>query len=275
MNKLRTSIGVLWVNTICTLRCKRCITLTPYQKNPMNFPKERICRDIDAFFSIYEWVDHFDMEGGETLLHGNLPEIIRKAFEYRENFGRLHILTNGTLLPGSEVMDVCREYQKDVFFIIDDYGPSLSRRKKEITRVFENNGIAYRVDVYHGEGQYCGGWVDFGDMKHKNYSREEQDRVFRNCRQAHCGAPYIKNGGMYLCSIQAAGIGHIQLKDDEYVDFCSGKTTEEMIALASRFGSRPTSACAFCKGFDVEHAQRYAAAEQIEGMMKEEDKICL
>ena len=79
MEKLKTKIGVFWINTICTLNCKQCITLTPYHKNAENFSKERIFEDIDKFFKIYDWVDHFDVEGGETLLHPALPEIIKKA----------------------------------------------------------------------------------------------------------------------------------------------------------------------------------------------------
>lgn len=271
---MRTSIGVFWINTVCTLKCKKCITLTPYHKKALNFPKERIYKDIEKFFSIYEWADHIDVEGGESLLHKDLPGIIEKAFEYRGSFGRFHILTNGTILPNSKLIEVCKKC-RDVFFIIDDYGPQLSVHVTEIKEILEKNNIDYRVDVYHGENQYYGGWVDFGNMQNKEYTLEEKSNVFQKCRQAHCGAPYIKNGKMFLCSIQAAGVEHIPLKLGEYVDFGGDSSQEELIEQAKRFGSNPIAACAYCNGFDVENASRYAAAEQITEVIAEKDKICL
>lgn len=271
MQKLRAVIGVFWVNTICTLKCKQCITLTPYHKKAENFSKERIFADIDNFFEIYEWVEHFDVEGGETLLHPDLPEIIKKAFEYKNCFRRFHILTNGTIMPSKELLEVCKEV-KDVFFIIDDYGPELSKRAEEIKQVLKENKIDFRVDMYHGDNQYYGGWVDFGDMKYKDYSDEELKKVFQNCRAGHNKAPYIKNGKMFLCPVQGAGIKYITLKDNEFVDFCSEKTIQEQIEIAAAFGEHPTSACAYCKGFDAENGKRYKAAKQISKNLTEEEK---
>jgi len=272
--KLKTSIGVFWINTVCTLKCKQCITLTPYHKNAVHFPKEQIFSDIDSFFEIYDWIEHFDVEGGETLLHPDLPEIIEKAFEYQEHFNRFHILTNGTVIPSPELLAVCKKVKR-IFFIIDDYGSERSSRAEEIKKLLTENHIEFRVDVYHGNDQYYGGWVDFGNMKYKNYPEEKLYNVFQNCRQAQAGAPYIKNGKMFLCSIQGAGIQHIVLNKEEYVDFNDGKTLQEHIRIAAAFGEKPTTACQYCKGFDVKNAVRYKAAEQIEGKIREEDKICL
>lgn len=272
MKKLRTKMGVFWINTICTLRCQQCITLTPYHKRGEHFSKERIFADIDSFFEIYEWIDHFDVEGGETLLHPDLPEIVKKAFEYKDCFERFHILTNGTILPSKELLDVCKEV-KDVFFIIDDYGPELSQRAEELKRILTENKIAFRVDVYHGEAQYYGGWVDFGDKKYKNYTEEELQRVFCKCRSAK-DTPYIKNGKMFLCPVQGAGIHYIELRENEYVDFEKNNTIEERIEIASNFGKKPIVSCAYCKGFDSADGVRYPAAKQIEGIISEEDKIC-
>lgn len=272
MSKLKTTMGVFWINTICTLKCKKCITLTPYHRTAGNFPKERILDDIDKFFELYDWVDHFDVEGGETLLHPDLPEIIRKAFTYKEHFKRFHILTNGTILPSKELIEVCKEV-KDIFFIIDDYGPELSIRAEEVKKILIENEIDFRVDKYYGENQYYDGWVDFGDMKYKGYSDEKLKDVFSKCRSAHCGSPYIKNGRMFLCPVQGAGIRYIELKEDEYVDFCAERTMEENFKIASNFGENPISACAYCKGFDI-NSERYAAAEQICEKLSEDKKIC-
>ncbi|MFZ5968954.1 MAG: hypothetical protein ACOYVK_17500 [Bacillota bacterium] len=271
--KLKASIGVFWINTVCTLRCKRCITLTPYHKNPINYPKENIFNDIDSFFEIYECIDHFDIEGGESLLHLDLPAIINKAFEYKHCFKRLHILTNGTVVPSQQLIDSCKN--REIFFIVDDYG-DLSNKKAELVDILEKNNIEYRVDKYYGEDQYFNGWVDFGDMKHKNYTAEEIQCVFNNCRQAQISAPYIKDGKIFLCSIQAARIEYIPLIEGEYIDLTDKSVTlDERRNIARNFGKRPLSSCKFCQGFDAENGQRYPAAEQLLSKTDEELKICL
>lgn len=272
--KLKASIGVFWINTICTLKCKKCITLTPYHRKPMNFPKENIFLEIDKFFEIYECIDHFDIEGGESLLHPDLNEILEKALTYKARFNRLHVLTNGTLLPSQKLVDVCKK--NDIFFIIDDYGDDLSVKKEELMQVLEENDIPYRVDIYHGENQYYGGWVDFGDMQYKNYSDEEIKNVFSNCRQAICNAPYIKNGKIFLCSIQAAGVEYIPLVEGEYVDLVNENIPlSQRIEIAKVFGEKPLGSCKYCMGFNVNAGKRYAAAEQLPNNMDKELKICL
>jgi organic radical activating enzyme len=271
MEKVTTTMGVFMVNTVCTLKCRRCITLTPYQKSPENYPMERISKDIDCFFEIYDEIEHFDIEGGEPLLHPDLPEIIEKALEYKPYYKRLHILTNGTILPSEELLSVCRG-NKDIFFIIDDYGSKLSKKAEEIKNVLRENEIDFRVDVYHGEDQYFGGWVDFGDLKHKNDSEEKIEEIFHHCRQPNAGAPYIKNGKMFLCSIQAAGIRHIPLKENEYIDFGSRQSIQEKKQIAADFGKKPIAACAYCQGFDAESGKRYPAAEQLEHALTEGER---
>lgn len=259
-SKLKTSIGVQIVNTICTLNCKRCITKTPYHKNPANYKFEDLSLEIDAFFNIYESVDHFDLEGGETLLHPDLDKIIQKALSYKHQYKTLNILTNGTIVPSEAVMAACKD--EPIFFIIDDYG-DLSFNKEQVIETLEAHQIAYRIDTYFGEDQYYGGWIDFGDMSYKNYTADELNHVFENCRSGKCGAPYIKNGKMYLCPVQATSSEDIDLVQGEYVDLVDPNvTTEAQIEIARTFGLKPVNSCNYCKGFNV-NSERQPAAEQL------------
>lgn len=272
-SKLNATIGVFWINTICTLKCKRCITLTPYHKNPRNFSLKNISEDIDRFFEIYEWIDHFDIEGGESFLHPELHLIVNKAFQYKEHFKRLHILTNATVLPNQLTLESLRN--KDVFIIIDDYG-NLSDKKKELVEILISNNIEYRIDKYYGSNQYYDGWIDFGDMQDRKYSKEALLNVFKSCRQAQIKAPYIKDGKIFTCSIQAAGIQHIPLLRGEYINLRdSTVSVEERIKIATNFNKSPLKSCEYCNGFDAEKGERYPAAEQLPKNYNEELKICL
>lgn len=262
MNKLIATMGVLVVNTICTLKCKNCITFTPYHINPQHYEVEHLCHEIDKFFEIYDEVEHFDLEGGETLLHPNLPTVIEKVLTYKSRFKTLNILTNGTLIPNEAVLKSCEG--QPVLFIIDDYG-RLSVNKESVIRKLKDYQIEHRVDVYHGEDQYYGGWIDFGNLQYKEYSEEQLRAVFKKCRSGSCGAPYIKNGKIFLCPIQAIEVDHIELMEGEYIDLLSDtQTAENWIEVAKHFSEKPINSCNFCKGFDVSSV-RLNAAEQIEG----------
>ena len=258
--QLKTTMGVLIINTICTLRCKKCITQTPYHQHGQNYPISNLIIEIQRFFEIYDEVDHFDFEGGETLLHPNMLELIQEALKYKNHYKTLNILTNGTILPTQEILDTCKD--QPIFFIIDNYG-ELSRHKEELMALLNKNGIKYRIDTYHGDDQYYGGWVDFGDFSFKNYSEDQVKQVFEKCRSGNCGAPYIKNGKMFLCPVQASLKEDISLIEGEFVDLVNEKLTiDEKIASASKFGEQPIQSCRYCLGFDV-NSERIPAAVQL------------
>ncbi len=260
MDKLTATMGVLMINTICTLKCKKCITQTPYHKNEQNYPFENLSKEIKTFFDIYHFVDHFDFEGGETLLHPQLSNLIEEALKYKDSFKTLNILTNGTMLPNEKTIEICKN--QPILFIIDDYGV-LSHKKEALMALLKEHDISFRVDNYHGDAQYYGGWIDFGDFSNKNYTKEQLQVVFNKCRSGNCGAPYIKNGKMLLCPVQASLKEAIPLQKNEYVDLCNDKISiEEKIQIAEKFGEAPIYACNYCLGFDV-NSERIPAAIQL------------
>jgi hypothetical protein len=272
LDSLKIDIGVIIINNICTLKCKKCITLTPYQKRPINFDVENIKQDIDGFFEIFNKCNHFDIEGGETLLHPDIPEIVAHSLKHRDKFKYVALLTNGTIVPQKALLDVCKD--NPVFFIIDDYGDKLSNKKAEVIDALEKYGLNYRVDTYHSDSQYCGGWIDMGDFSYKNYSEEELMKRFKNCRATQ-GIPYIKEGKIFSCTIAAPGISHIPLLPGEYIDLRDkSRTINEKIEIAKNFYKKPIAHCRYCNAFIVS-SQRISAAEQFKpGELTDDMKIC-
>jgi MoaA/NifB/PqqE/SkfB family radical SAM enzyme len=256
---ITADIGVLLVNNMCTLKCKKCITLTPYQKNPVNYKLENLKKDIDGFFEIFDTCNHFDIEGGETLLHPDIAEIVRCALKYKDRFKYIALLTNGTLTPKKELLEICKG--EKIFFIIDDYGEALSVKKPQLEALLREYNIEYRVDAYNGENQYYGGWIDFGDYSLKNYTNDELTAKFNKCRTGK-DLPYIKDGKIYPCTVQALGIAHIPLLSGEYIDLRdSSKTIAQKREMAEGFFKKPVEHCKYCGGFLVD-GPRIPAAEQ-------------
>jgi hypothetical protein len=246
--------------------------MVPYQKHPINYKCESLKKDIDGFFEIFDRCNHFDIEGGEPLLHPDVAEVVRHALLYKDRFTKIVLLTNGTLIPKTELLELCRN--EPVFFIIDDYGEKLSVKKTQMIKLLEEYKIDYRVDTYHGENQYYDGWVDFGDYSFKNYTDDELILKFNKCRTGK-NLPYIKDGKIFPCVVQASGIRHIPLLPDEYIDLRdAAKTLGEKKEMASGFFKKPLMHCKYCQGFIVD-SPRIKAAEQFKaGELTDEMKFC-
>jgi hypothetical protein len=233
---------------------------------------EDIKKDIDGFFEIFNGCNHFDIEGGETLLHPDIPEIVTHSLKYSDRFKYIALLTNGTIVPKKELLEICEN--NPVFFIIDDYGENLSIKKDKVIEALEKYNLKYRVDTYHSDNQYCGGWIDMGDFSYKNYSKEQLMNNFKHCRATH-GIPYIKEGKIFPCTIAAPGISHIPLLSGEYIDLRDKtQTISDKIKIAENFYKKPIAHCAYCNAFIVS-SPRISAAEQFKpDELTDDMKIC-
>lgn len=264
MEKAKFRFAIPLLNTICTLKCKYCLTMTPYQMNPRNFHTDDIKRDLDAFFEICGYIEHLDFEGGESLLHPNLSEIIDYAFKFIDGgkCGEIRVISNCTLLPNEDLINTCKD--KKIFFILDDYGSDLSFKKNEFTTLLENNKIPYRIDTYHGDSQYHGGWLDLGKLDYikQNASHEVLQRRMNNCFSAQ-GGPYIKEGKVFLCHYQMNMEAKGEAKSDEYINlYDETLSVEDKIEKLNTYGKVVIKQCDYCTGFGSE-SKRISAAEQL------------
>lgn len=258
-------LAVFIINNVCTLKCKHCITRTPYQRNPRNFTTATIIRDMRAFFEIFTHCpcEHIDFEGGESLLHPDLHLLVEEAFRLvgQGYSDEVRVLTNCTIIPSRALLDACKKGR--FLFILDDYGPDLSIYKDEVAAILEQEQIPYRVDVYHGDQQYCDGWIDLGDFTHKGLSREETEEKIRRCFSAQ--NHYARNGKIYVCHSQMTEYSHIPLAVGEYIDITDSSTSlEEKRAIARTFRTRPITQCEYCNGFIPDACIRIPAAEQLD-----------
>jgi hypothetical protein len=245
--------------------------LTPYQKKPENFLLENLKKDIDMFFKIFDYVDQITLEGGEPLLHNGIIDIIKHILHHNDQLKQINIITNGTILPTVELLAVCNN---KVFFIVDDYGPENSGKRNAITKLLEEYHIPYRIDIYHGNNQYYGGWVDFGDFREKKETGDELQKKVGQCHQAQ-NEPHVKNGRIFKCTIQAAGINYIPLLEGEFIELHdTSKSTEEKARIWEKIKSHPVNACNYCNGF-ITNGSRVPAGEQFNADELTADmKIC-
>lgn len=261
MNNVFNSVKyiVLSVSTVCNLKCKNCITFTPYHHHPVFFPVSDLKADVERFFRIFgKPLERLDLGGGEPLLHPQLDEFVRWALKYQgTHFSQLRILTNGSIRIPKPLIELLKG--KDAFFLIDNYGPELSPAVEYNESELQKNGIPYRINTYYGDNQYFNGWVDFGILDFKNWTSSELEQMRLNCfdiyseseisRQHPCDHLHIKNGHICYCDIQQVGASHIPVNKGDYIDLRSGSSDEELRACLRTFKQSLIECCKYCNGF--------------------------
>lgn len=274
MNKIRMTNVTLAVTLRCDLKCKLCAVFAPYYEQPPHYSTDTLKRSIERYFNLVEYVDKFTISGGEALLHDDLPEIIDFLSGYDDHIGMLEILTNGTVVPNERLLRSLTHSPK-MNVLVNDYGPTLSKKIPEIRKSLESRQIAYRYREQNARNAHCGGWVDISDLSDKHSTDAQIKGRFEHCAYPgafRCFA--IFGDKAYICGVylRCKTLGIIPDTPEEYVDFSDSttETKEEQVQKILHFFDRPYSACAYCNGFCSEN-ERFVPAEQINMSMDREN----
>lgn len=260
-----TKVIAVIVTTKCTLRCKKCVLGIPYFKEQKHDTLENIISEIGAIFQIYDFVERVDISGGEALLHPDIEQIVDYTANFKEQFGSLRIISNGTILPRTELLRIMQRHGEQYGFLLDDYG-HLSHKIVRTQELLNECFIPYKVNIYHGENQYCDGWIDFGDFAYRGYSDEQTSRVFQNCHTSENPCITLFERDAYFCVRSMLGykFGHYDLSAAERIDL---RQNHQLLAInrqkAAAFGKYPPVGCKYCNGFDTQNSERFPAAEQL------------
>lgn len=161
----------------CTLKCEKCAIMLPYFQKAEQYPLERLKQEADKLFSKVDLIGNYTLTGGEPLLSRDLAEMIRYLGEkYRAQIGSFKIITNGTVLPSQELLDLMLQYEMAVD--ISDYTagvPAIKPRVDEVREMFECAGIpTYFLSSVQ--------WVDFGfESVDHHYSCSQLQAFFNYC----------------------------------------------------------------------------------------------
>ena len=103
-----TNVVYLEITTVCTLACKLCIAKIPYYTSHEHVELKYVKKDIEKLFEVYDYVENLDISGGEPLLYPNLELVLEEALKYKDKWGRVRIITNGTVIPSEAVINVMK-----------------------------------------------------------------------------------------------------------------------------------------------------------------------
>ncbi|MEW6064002.1 hypothetical protein P378_16735 [Desulforamulus profundi] len=263
---LHLSNTTLVVTFRCNLKCKLCAVSAPYYTVPTHYSLESLIESVRRYFEVVDNVDKFTINGGEPLLHPQLPDIMDFIIKYIDRIGTLEIITNGAVAPDKRLLNSLSRSGK-IDILVDNYGPELSAKVPQIVEDFNEAGIKHRVRKYYGEDAHFGGWVDLLDLSKKNRTADETENIYKRC--AYPG-PFrcfvIFDGKAYICGVykRCESLGIIPDNPSEYVDFSSDSEPieEKRKQIQNFYNRRFFSACEYCNGF-CEDSKRYAPAEQL------------
>lgn len=202
----------------CSLKCEKCAHGCFNVGNDAEDMELSLAyQSADSFFSKVDVCGEFVLIGGEPLLYRDLPEVIAYiGRKYREQMMIFSITTNGTILPGSAVIEMCKKY--DVTFRISNYSkelPALKEKYEKLTELLEENHIAYTLGKPEEE------WIDYGfDSVLREGDEERLTEVFDACKTP---CREIRGDKFYYC-VMARSVSdnlNYHVGADDYLDMSS------------------------------------------------------
>jgi len=240
MGTLTTHYVSFQTTNICTLNCKLCSACILYIKKHECFDTEELLRTLDKLFEVYDYIEHLDFSGGEPLTNPDIAKILKYALKYKDKCGLFRVITNGTLIPSNELLEVMSSDDK-YSFLVDHYG-DLSVNIDTVIKLLEENNIRYQLNIYHGDEQWYDGWVDQGKLENKGYTENELKKVFRNCHAANWMCLTVLKGKLYQCvrAAQAVDSEYCKAEYGDFVDLLNESISlEEKRKIAGNFGKKP------------------------------------
>lgn len=197
----------------CSLKCSKCAhacNLVP--NNASDLPVEDACRSADELFSYVDYVRDFVLIGGEPLLYKDLAYAIDHiGRNYRDKIDIFSITTNGTIMPGEDVLQMCKKY--NMLIRISNYVKTLPRLKKKhetlIDKLMSNN-------INFVLAPEDGAWMDYGfDYVNRHGTSEELIEVFDKCNTP---CHEIRGSKFYFC-VMARSVSENMNRNIGIVDY--------------------------------------------------------
>lgn len=260
-NQIRLDRVEIFLTSRCTLNCEKCISYIPYFRKKEDTTLEQLKQDADILFHKVDYVYKLKLLGGEGLLYPNLIEYIDYlCHQYKENIGSIRIGTNGTILPGQDILDMCR--RNHVTMDISDYVMAVPDRCKldEVKELCEKYGVT--VEIKRTGEQ----WLDLGfpNNIHRKEDEEQIRKHFYGCAM-FCRQFY--QGKMWFCCTNFAAVQADLFPENEndYFDFNTDFSKQELLEYElgySQLGR--TTFCRVCGGCSEEiNSCKVEVAKQI------------
>ncbi|MBQ7470366.1 MAG: radical SAM protein [Pseudobutyrivibrio sp.] len=255
-------------STICNLNCKNCLNFNPFAKEFFVRKLDDLKHDVDLFFDCVDKIMLFHVSGGEPMLYKHIAELIQYIDEnYGDRIGVLRTVTNGTVVPKDEILEVLAKCNVEV--TVDDYREAVPRfndRFDKLISKFDEYGIKYYINKVES-------WIDLAPDR-TDYSDKSEEWLINH--RDSCGQSWeeLRDGKLYSCNYAAyatvAGIAGEQDTEESYdLNLFTTETRNELIEFRLGYTNKGyTNFCKKCRGFTPENDVAEKPAVQTEVTME-------
>jgi len=241
----------------CSLKCKNCMGGFPYMSNPPQVSLAQFKKDADIYFNNIDYTLSFGLGGAEIMMCKNLDAYIEYVMEnYAHQIWKFSFLTNGTILPVKNIIELLKRYQIDV--VVSNYSSVKNWEDKfqKLKAVMNENGVHVRTIDYEN-------WINMGWTE--NTYKEDIGDLFdicgMQCRVVHDGKlNYCIHG---MTSNEA--IFHADITDDEF-DLLSNDSRKKYQLVEYHLGFNKNGdlkMCHYCNGYININHKTVSVAEQL------------
>ncbi len=241
---------IVSLTTFCTLNCKNCNMLTPYNKQKRTYDLKLLKQDIQMLLSNVDFISNFVIVGGEPLLYKELPEYIEYlGSNYKFKIGNIQIITNGMLIPSKELMTAMKKYNVEIR--ISDYTNAVDYNEKlnQLKNTLDKNEIKW-ISFKQDE------WLDFGFPEERIDMGNDRESLREHMLACQPMCPILHDGKIYYCTSawSAEESGLYELEPDDIFDLRTIQKEEDRKELLSFYMGNMSkgyiSFCKVCRGFD-------------------------
>ena len=269
MNKVSVERLTARPTLACNLKCRYCNEYSPQYESPILPALSKIKTDIDRTFRLIDYINIFEVSGGEPLLYKQLPQMLQHINLYNERYRFFSLVTNGSILMNGATLTALRIIGPKARVIVDDYGSELSKHARDNARLLAEAGIRYElrdqyVDIHED------GWLDFSDLSLKR-DESAAKQLFAECvcPQKLRWVITLHNGKLYPCHVsrRCTELKIIQENPVECINIHDPALSDEELRenIMGLYSLEVLRACAYCSGF-VSRRERMRPAEQLSKM---------
>lgn len=227
-NQLYIELAQISLTERCSLKCKKCAhACYAVDSESQDMSLETAKKSADFFFRYVDIIREFVLIGGEPFLYPNLADIIEYIGEnYRDKIVDFTIATNGTIIPDTSILELCRKYH--MIIRISDYSAAIKSLEMKYRR------LQKKLNEYHvlySMGNKETQWMDYGFETVCRSGREEElIRVFDKCKTP---CREIRGSRYYYCVMARSVSDNLKLNvgKEDYLELADLAEQEKKVIL--------------------------------------------
>lgn len=231
----------------CTLNCRDCANFMQYYYKPQPMDLERVWSWVTAFLDAVDLVFTLRVMGGEPLMQKQLPEIMQRLLAHPK-VQHTQIVTNGTLEPKDELLDLMQSHRDRCSFFFSRYGHKLAPRFDAYANKCLRRGLLVQAPEESTQ------WFDMGDTSSRHLTAEQLTEVYRKCPN---NCRHIWNGEFHHCPRSAHGhyFGLIDMPEMDYVPLLTLDTATRRKRIRAMYDLPFVTACNHCGITDARYVK--------------------